>query len=164
MVTRPRVLPFDLPPPIPIYSPAPIISTELPALIAKEAEKAPKVTPEEQAFHSAVSNFQNHLQKLPPKHKAEIRKLHGEVTQWADDKRSAGQRADKLSTFVGKVMGYADEHLENIEKADPELTELKAEHKQFQDLFLAGDKVIQAYLSWVQTDYKPAPKPAPKKV
>ena len=61
-------------------------------------------------------------------------------------------------------MGYADNHLENIEKADPELKEFKAEHKQFQELFLAGDKVIQAYLLWVQTDYKPAPKPAPKKV
>ena len=158
------MLPFDLPPPIPVYAPAPNYCAEQPFVLAKEAEKAPKVTPEERAFNSAVSNFQQHLQKLPPKHKAEIRRLHGEVTQWADEKRAEGQRADKLSTFVGKVMGYADTHLENIEKADPELKQFKAEHKQFQDLFLAGNQVIEAYLLWIRTDYKPAPKPAPKKV
>jgi hypothetical protein len=158
------VLPFDLPPPIPIYAPAPNFTVEQPLLIAKEKEKPGKVTQEEQAFHSSVSNFQQHLAKLPPKHKAEIRKIHTQVTQWADKQRAAGQRADKLSTFVGKVMAYADKHLENIEKADPELKQFKAQHKQFQDLFLAGNKVIEAYLAWVRTDYKPVKKPEPKKV
>ena len=159
------MLPFDLPPPIPVYAPAPNYAVEQPLLIAKEGQKKKAdVTQEERAFHSAVSEFQQKLSKLPPKHKAEIRKIHTEVTKWADEQRTAGQRADKLSTFVGKVMGYADKHLDNLEKADPELKQFKAEHKQFQDLFLAGNQVIEAYLYWVRTDYKPAKKPAPKKV
>ncbi|MFA5504363.1 MAG: hypothetical protein WC314_10000 [Vulcanimicrobiota bacterium] len=145
------MLPFDLPPPIPIYAPALV------------ADQGAMVTAEEQSFHSAVSAFQQHLQKLPPKHKEEIRKIHTEVTAWANEKRSAGQRADKLATFVSKVMGYADSHLENIEKADPKLQQLQAEHKQFQDLFLAGNQVIEAYLVWVRSDYKPTPPPPPKK-
>jgi hypothetical protein len=93
-----------------------------------------------------------------------MRKLHLEVNKWANEQRAAGQRADKLSNYVGQVMSYCDRHLANIEKADPELQQLKAEHKQFQDLFLAGNRVIEAYLGWVQTDYKSKPKrPAPKK-
>ena len=158
------MFPFDLPPPIPIYEPAPAIVFEQPQLIAREKEKPVKIAPEEQAFHKAISNFQQQLSKLSPKHKAEIRKIHTQVTQWADKQRAAGQKADKLSTFVGKVMGYADGYLENLEKADPELKQFKAEHKQFQDLFLAGNQVIEAYLAWVRTDYKAKDQPLPRKV
>jgi hypothetical protein len=158
------VLPFDLPPPIPITAPAPEYAVWNSVEIAKEIK--PTIPVEEQAFNKAVSNFQQHLAKLPPAHKAEIRKIHTQVTDWADKQRAAGQRADKLSTFVGKVMAYTDKHLENIEKADPDLRQFKAEHKQFQDLFLAGNGVIEAYLAWVRTDYKNAKKPKnmPKKV
>lgn len=156
-----RVLPFDLPPPIPIQAPDPSPVRELPFFLAKET--ASKPLPEEQAFHKSVQDFQLKLSKLPPKHKAEIRKLHGEVVDWADKQRAAGQRADKLATFVGKVMGYCDKHLDNIEKADPELQQFKAEHKQFQDLFMSGSSVIDSYLAWVRTDYKPAPKTIPKR-
>lgn len=156
------MLPFDLPPPIPVYAPAPYLEAKAPFLIAKEKEKA-GVSQEERAFNTAVSKFQQQLAKLPPKHKAEIKKIHAEVTKWADEQRAAGRRADKLSTFVGKVMGYADKHLDNIEKADPELKQLKAEHKQFQDLFLAGNQVIECYLIWIRTDYKPVEKPPAKK-
>jgi len=151
------MLPFDLPPPIPIKTPAPEafapeICWESGLLIAKEADAKSKEAMAEQAFQRAVSKFQQQLGKLPPKHKAQVRKIHSQVNQWADKQRSAGQRADKLSTFVGKVMGYADTHLGNIEKADPELEQFQAEHKQFQDLFLAGNDVIEAYLVWVRTD------------
>ena len=134
-------------------------------LLAKESKpKKPKVSMEEQHFNRSVSKFQQHLSKLPPKHKAEIRKIHSQVTAWADKERAAGQRADKLSTFVGQVMAYTDKHLANIEKADPDLQQFKAEHKQFQDLFLAGNGVIEAYLAWVRTDYKaPKKQTQPKK-
>ena len=117
-------------------------------------DPGPQLASEEQAFNKAVSKFQQHLAKLPPKHKEEVRKIHAQVTGWADKQRAAGQRADKLSTFVGKVMGYCDKHLGNIEKADPELKQFKTEHKQFQDLFLAGNDVIESYLAWVRSDYK----------
>lgn len=157
------MLPFDLPPPIPIIAPAPDFGVDLlcDAYLAKEPKPKKDISMEEQAFHRAVSDFQQKLGKLPPKHKAEIRKLHKGVVDWADEARAAGQRADKLSTFVGKVMAYSDKHLENIEKADPKLLQFKAEHKQFQDLFLSGNQVIEAYLYWVRTDYK-KPKPIPK--
>lgn len=114
----------------------------------------------EQAFHRAVSKFNQKLATLPPQHKAEIRKIHSQVTKWADDARAKGQRADKLSTFVGQVMTYSDKHLANIEKADPELKQFAAEHKQFQELFMAGNGVIEAYLAWVNTDYKKPKKKA----
>ena len=158
------MFPFDLPPPIPIYEPAPVLVADQSFLLAKEGDKAVKISKEERAFHSAVSNFQQHLSRLSPKHKAEIRKIHTQVTQWGDSQRAAGQRADKLSTFVGKVMSYADGYLENLEKADPKLKQFKTEHKQFQDLFLAGDQLIEAYLAWVRTDYKAKDQPLPKKV
>jgi uncharacterized coiled-coil DUF342 family protein len=158
------VFPFDLPPPVPIYEPAPAISVEQPLFIAKEKEKPLNISPEEQNFHSAVSNFQQHLSKLSPKHKAEIRKIHTQVTQWANKQRAAGNRADKLSTFAGKVMSYADGYLEKLEKADPELKQFKVEHKQFQDLFLAGNQLIEAYLAWVRTDHKAKDQPLPRKV
>lgn len=117
----------------------------------------------EQQFNRALADFNQRLQKLSPQHKAEIRKIHQQVNDWADKARAQGQRADKLSTFVGKVMNYADGHLANIEKADPELREFKSEHKQFQDLFLSGNGVIEAYLSWVREDYRPKSKSAPVK-
>lgn len=164
------MLPFDLPPPIPITAPAPNHTIALPFLVAKDPGKKPKakVTMQEQAFHRSVSKFQQQLSKLPPKHKAEIRKIHSQVTGWADKQRKSGMRADKLSTFCGKVMAYCDKHLENIEKADPDLRQFKAEHKQFQDLFLAGNEVIESYLAWIRTDYKEPPKKKkpnqPKKV
>lgn len=156
------MLPFDLPPPIPIYAPAPQWVSQAPFVLANEKQAQGSV--EEKAFHQAVSKFQQRLSKLSPQHKAEIRKLHTEVVNWADKQRAAGMRADKLATFVEQVMGYADKHLQNIERADPKLLALRAEHKQFQDLFLAGNEVIEAYLAWVRTDYKPLPKPIPKKV
>lgn len=134
----------------------------MPLLLAKETK--PKVSVEEKSFNRAVSDFQQQLSKLPPKHKAEVRKIHAQVTSWADKQRAAGQRADKLSTFVAQTMAYCDKHLANLEKADPELRQFKAEHKQFQDLFLAGHLVVEAYLKWVRTDYQaPKRKSRPKK-
>jgi chromosome segregation ATPase len=135
--------------------PAPHFEAGVGRLLAKEAK--PKVDAEEQAFDKAVSDFQQRLEKLPPKHKAQIRQIHSQVDAWADEKRDAGQRADKLSTFVGKVMRYADKHLANLEKADPKLLQFKAEHKQFQELFLAGNEVIESYLAWIRTDYPRRP-------
>ena len=157
------MLPFDLPPPIPIKAPAQEIVVAPPALVAKEPAKKPEITMQEQAFHRSVSEFQQKPSKLPPKHKAQIRKIHQQVTGWADQERKKGLRADKLSTFCGKVMAYCDKHLENIEKADPELKQFKEEHKQFQDLFLAGNQVIESYLLWVKTDYQNSPKSPPGK-
>lgn len=157
------MLPFDVPPPIPIKAPAPEIVVASPYLLAKEPTKKPQISMEEQSFHRSVSDFQQKLAKLPPKHKAQIRKIHQQVTGWADQERKKGLRADKLSTFCGKVMAYCDKHLENIEKADPELKQFKAEHKQFQDLFLAGNQVIESYLLWVKTDYKDSPPKKPAK-
>lgn len=155
------MLPFDLPPPPPIHSPAPAFPIPDAMLLAKEGGKQ-QMSMQEQQFHRAVTDFENRLAKLPPKHKAEILKIHQQVDDWANKARAQGQRADKLSTFVGKVMNYADEYLANIEKADPELKQFKAEHKQFQDLFLSGNGVIEAYLVWVREDYQPKPKPKPK--
>lgn len=156
------MLPFDLPPPIPIHCPAPESRHEGHLLFAKEGGKA-NVSMYEQQFNRALADFNQRLQKLSPQHKAEIRKIHQQVNDWADKARAQGQRADKLSTFVGKVMNYADGHLANIEKADPELRQFKSEHKQFQDLFLSGNGVIEAYLSWVREDYRPKPKSPPAK-
>lgn len=157
------MLPFELPPPPPpIHCPAPESYYEGYNLFAKEAAK-PEPSMHEQHFHRAMADFNQRLQKLSPKHKAEIRKIHQQVTNWANTARAEGQRADKLSTFVGKVMNYADQHLSNIEKADPELQQFQAEHKQFQDLFLSGNGVIEAYLSWVREDYKPKSKNQPTK-
>ena len=121
--------------------------------IAQETKKKqPSV--EKKTFNEKVKAFQAHLSQLSPEHKAKIREMHGEVSSWADKSRKAGKKADKLSTFVGKVMTYADSHLKNIEKADPKLLRFKQEHKQFHDLFTAGSDVIDAYLAWVLTDHE----------
>ena len=149
------MLPFDLPPAIPIVAPAPADLQSHPAflLLSQSGEKE-QPSAEKKAFHEKVQAFQEHLALLSPEHKSKIKELHGEVSSWADKSRKAGQKADKLSTFVGKVMTYADTHLKNIEKTDPELKMFQEEHKQFHELFVAGADVIDAYLAWVRTDYE----------
>lgn len=154
------MLPFDLPPPIPIREPAPQQQQPIPLIAQIEG-----VSAEEEEFQEAISVFQEQLSLLPPDHKAEIREIHRTVTEWGDEKRRQGERADKLSTFVSRVMTYADEHLQSIEKADPKLRERQAEHQQFQELFVAGNDVIESYLSWIRSDKDPRPIsiPMPKK-
>ncbi len=150
--------PSDLPPPIPFVSPAPERLVHLPFLLAdKTPEK--KISKEHEAFNKAVKTFEESLAKLPANHKAEIAKLHDEVDLWADKERASGKKADKLATFVGKVMTYLHQRLLTIEKNDPQLTRLKDEHRQLQKLFLEGDKVINAYLAWVKNKKDPIDEP-----
>lgn len=160
------MLPADLPPPLPYVCPAPVQLAGLPFEIV--AEKAPqakgkddaKVSKEQVAFDKAVKTFEEALAKLPARDKAEISKLHDETDAWADRERATGKKADKLATFVGKVMTYLHQRLLVIEKTDPQLNKLKEEHRQLQKTFLQGDDVINAYLAWVKNKSDPIDKPA----
>lgn len=152
------LLPADLPPPVPYVSPAPAHTVKLPFVVAEKTSEK-KISKEHEAFNKAVKTFEESLAKLPANHKAEVAKLHQEVDAWADKERSNGKKADKLATFVGKVMTYLHQRLLVIEKNDPQLTRLKDEHRQLQKLFLEGDKVINAYLAWVKNKKDPIDEP-----
>ncbi len=162
------MLPPDLPPAIPAPCPAPAPAAPLPFVIV--AEKAPakdkaeaKMSKEQVAFNKAVKTFEEALGKLPAQDKAEIAKMHSETDAWVDRERASGKKADKLATFVGKVMTYLHQRLLKIEKDDPQLTKLKEEHRQLQKTFLQGDDVINAYLAWVKNKNDPIDKePAAK--
>lgn len=156
------MLPPDLPPAIPYVCPAPPAAVSLPFTMV--ADKAPetKVSKEQEAFNKAVKTFEDALAKLPSNHKAEIAKLHTQVESWADKERAAGKKADKLATFVGKVMTYLHQRLLVIEKADPQLNRLKDEHRQLQKVFLQGDDVINAYLAWAKNKNDPIDQPPAK--
>jgi hypothetical protein len=119
-----------------------------------------KISKEQEAFNKAVKTFEDGLAKLPDKHKAEIAKLHDQTDAWADKERASGKKADKLATFVGKVMTYLHQRLLVIEKTDPQLTRMKDEHRQLQKLFLQGDDVINAYLAWVKNKHDPIDEPS----
>lgn len=156
------MLPADLPP-LPAYTvpgslslPAPPVPLIAKTPIANAASDKIKIPKTQEAFEKAVKVFQEGLAKLPDNHKQEISKLHGEVELWADNEHSSGKKADKLATFVGKVMTYLHQRLLVIETTDPQLTKLKSEHRQLQKLFLQGDDVINAYLAWVK-DKKATP-------
>jgi hypothetical protein len=170
------MLPFDLPPPLPYVCPAPPHLAGLPGidapalrleLVAQKASGAKdkdkndaKISKEQVAFDKAVKTFEEALEKLPAKDKAEIAKLHNETDAWADKERASGKKADKLATFVGKVMTYLHQRLLVIEKTDPQLNKLKEEHRQLQKIFLQGDDVINAYLAWVKNKNDPIDQPA----
>lgn len=151
------MLPSDLPPPLPIASPAPQIVICTPFTVVDNAEL--QMSREQAAFNNAVKIFDEGLAKLPPQHKAAVDKIHNEVDTWVEKERSAGKKADKLATFVGKVMTYLHERLLDIEKHDPQLKRLKNEHRQLQKLFLQGDDVINAYLTWVKVKNDPIDRP-----
>lgn len=165
------MLPPQLPPPVPQVAPAPAPTIELgfilenPELLgqdgrlAKEPQEKPKVGPKRKAFDKAVQEFEKSLEKLPAAHKQEILKFHEEVDKWADSKRAKGEKADKLSNFVGRVMIYAHKRLLLIEQQDPQLTQMKKEHTELQTLFMNGNEVIESYLAWVRAkDEDEAPK------
>ncbi len=160
------MLPPDLPPPIPYVCPADVqVQANLPfQLLAdkspKEKSNDPKVSKEQAAFDKAVKTFEEGLRKLPAKDRTEIAKLHAETDAWAEKERASGKKADKLATFVGKVMTYLHQRLLVIEKTDPQLTKMKEEHRQLQKTFLQGDDVIKAYLAWVKNKSDPIDKPA----
>ncbi len=151
------MLPTDLPPPVPIVAPAPQIEICLPFIVVDNADL--QMSREQAAFNNAVKTFEDGLAKLPPQHKAAVDKIHGEVDTWVEKERSAGKKADKLATFVGKVMTYLHERLLEVEKHDPQLKRLKKEHRQLQKLFLQGDDVINAYLTWVNVKNDPIDRP-----
>jgi hypothetical protein len=160
------MLPFELPPPPPPYvCPAPpLMLADFPfELVAQKTDAKDKadskMSKEQVAFNQAVKTFEEALSKLPAKDKAEINKLHSETEAWADKERASGKKADKLATFVGKVMTYLHQRLLVIEKTDPQLTRLKEEHRQLQKTFLQGDDVINAYLAWVKNKNDPIDQP-----
>lgn len=156
------MLPSELPPPVPYVCPASATSVEWPFTVV--ADKAPakdaKISKEQEAFQKAVKTFEEALSKLPAKDKTEIARLHSETEAWVDKERASGKKADKLATFVGKVMTYLHQRLLVIEKTDPQLTKLKEEHRQLQKTFLQGDDVINAYLAWVKNKNDPIDQPA----
>jgi hypothetical protein len=159
------MLPPHLPPPIPYVCPAPAPPASLPFTVAEKSPETKdksdaKISKEQVAFNKAVKTFEEALSKLPDKHKAEIAKIHAETDSWADKERASGKKADKLATFVGKVMTYLHQKLLVIEKTDPQLTKMKEEHRQLQKVFLQGDDVINAYLAWVKNKNDPIDQPA----
>lgn len=164
------MLPPDLPPPLPYSCPAPPAACPASLPFTVVADKTPtkdkkgeaKISKEQEAFNKAVKTFEDALAKLPAKDKEEIRRLHEETEAWADKQHASGKKADKLATFVGKVMTYLHQRLLVIEKNDPQLTKLKEEHRQLQKTFLQGDDVINAYLAWVKNKNDPIDKPAAK--
>ena len=159
------MLPPHLPPPIPYVCPAPPPAASLPFLVADKSPEAKdksdvKISKEQEAFNKAVKVFEEALSKLPAKDKTAIAKLHTETETFVDKERASGKKADKLATFVGKVMTYLHQRLLVIEKTDPQLTKLKEEHRQLQKVFLQGDDVINAYLAWVKNKNDPIDQPA----
>lgn len=159
------MLPADLPPapPYVTYSSvaiplAPCRLANEPTAQAKNTAK-PKISKEQANFSKAVKTFQEGLSKLPSNHKAELLKFHGQIEAWVDGERAAGKKADKLASFVGKVMTYLHQRLLVIETEDPKLEKMKAEHRQLQKLFLQGDDVINAYLAWVKNKKDPVVDP-----
>lgn len=173
VVSYKDMLPPQLPPPVPQVAPAPVqeidfgFSVEIPAellpdarLAKKPPQKKAKVGPKRKAFDKAVQDFEQSLAKLPAAHKNEILKFHEEVDKWADKKRDKGEKADKLSNFVGRVMIYAHKRLLLIEQQDPKLTRMKREHTELQTLFMNGNEVIETYLAWIRAKNEDEP---PKK-
>lgn len=157
------MLPLDLPPPVPYVCPAPAVAG-LPFTVVAEKTAAKdknesKISKEHEAFNKAVKAFEEALAKLPAKDKTEILRLHSETEAWVDKERASGKKADKLATFVGKVMTYLHQRLLVIEKDDPQLTKQKEEHRQLQKTFLQGDDVINAYLAWVKNKNDPIDRP-----
>ncbi len=147
--------PADLPPPIPYVEQVPVdfvsaAERMAPLLVANNSGL--RETPEKRAFEKAVDDFQISLSELPANHKAAIAKLHEESDRVVDQKREQGVKADKLSTFIGKVMAYSHERLLAIEKHDPQLTKLRAEYDALSKVFYDGDQVLNTYLAWVRTD------------
>lgn len=164
------MLPPHFPPPVPFVAPAPPwYAQEAPFWVSQTTSVqdkskdsgAAKISKEHDAFNKAVKTFEESLSKLPAKDKTEIAKLHAETEAWVDKERASGKKADKLATFVGKVMTYLHQRLLVIEKTDPQLTKLKEEHRQLQKVFLQGDDVINAYLAWVKNKNDPIDNPSP---
>ena len=154
------MLPPDLPPPLPYSCPAPAtVAPSLPFVIV--ADKTPektdqkKMSKEQEKFNETVKVFEKALGTLSEKDKAEVAKMHSETEAWVDKERASGKKADKLATFVGKVMTYLHQRLLVIEKTDPQLTKMKEEHRKLQKIFLQGDDVINAYLAWVKNKNDP---------
>ena len=162
------MLPFDLPPPIPIVEPASVRSDAQLIFLSREGDKLriaregdklkKKISKEEASFRKAVEVFQISLSKLDPDYKKDIREIHSRTVAWAKKQKRNGVKADQLSTFVGKVMAYANKQLGNIEKQDPDLLTYKAYHDQLTDVFFTGNEVIEAYLKWVKIPDDPRPK------
>lgn len=157
------MLPPDLPPPIPYVCPARAVAglpfTVVADTTATKGKNDTKISKEHEAFNKAVKAFEEGLVKLPAQDKTEIAKLHAETESWVDKERAAGKKADKLATFVGKVMTYLHHRLLVIEKNDPQLKTQKDEHRQLQKMFLQGDDVINAYLAWVKNKNDPIDRP-----
>ncbi|MGE0488060.1 MAG: hypothetical protein AB7S38_02475 [Vulcanimicrobiota bacterium] len=101
-------------------------------------------------FDAATKEFGLALSKLPPEHKARIRAIHKAVESFVADEQKAGRKADRLATFVGRVMEYTNEELEKIEKKDPDLKTMKRQHQELDKAFKEGAELIDAYHAWVK--------------
>ncbi len=101
-------------------------------------------------FQAATKAFGEALRDLPPQHKAEVRVIYKAVGPWVERERAAGRKADKLATFVGRVMEYTNESMESIEETDPHLTKRRQEYEKLNKAFHKGADLIDAYYRYVK--------------
>lgn len=113
-----------------------------------EAADKPKDT--RAAFDTASRDFGEALKNLPPQYKAEVRTIHQAVKQWASKEEAAGRKADRLSTFVNRVMDYTHQALMKVEDSDPDLLRRKDEHERLDKVFREGATLIDAYHAYVK--------------
>ncbi|MGE0490590.1 MAG: hypothetical protein AB7S38_15390 [Vulcanimicrobiota bacterium] len=94
-----------------------------------------------QRFEGATRDFGESIQALSPEHRREIQVLHQAVDQWADGQPGA----DRLGTFVWRVMEYSHHQLERIE--DNPATAQPGECEGLEKVFLNGYHLVEVYSS-----------------
>ncbi len=140
-------------PPFPVGSP--LIAQTPSTRSVKPAEGDFRIETDEpvntrEQFDQATREFGEALRRLPERHKKKIRTIHQSVQQFVAAERKAGRQADKLSTFVERVMDYSHQQLDEIEETDPDLVNFKAQHEELSRVFNEGAELVDAYHAYVK--------------